>query len=348
MARAFVLERTLEEELRARVESIGFQLCGFARVTEPTPRADIFHTWLLNAHHGPLGYLRKDEGVRANARTRHAWANSVISVASFYDGSEQGTPGEHLAAHTARYARGRDYHHIFKRRLKEFGRGIVRDKLARRASCYVDTGPVLERAWAERAGVGWVGKNACLIHPRLGSFMLLGELFVDVELGPGEPLPNHCGTCTRCLDACPTQALVAPGVLDAARCLTTYSIELRGEMPRELWEISGANAVGCDICQTVCPFNDPKRIPQPDAELARPLPWQAMTIADAIVLDNAAFLRLFPASALRRTTYVGVRLGAITVAGNLKLENCRAALEQARTDSNSAIRARAEWALGKL
>jgi epoxyqueuosine reductase len=340
----------VEDLIKSQALAFGFALCGVSRVPEDglSPRADQFMAWLIGNFHGPLGYLQHNTEIRANIRTRLPWAKTILSVASFYDSEACGTPGVHLAAHVARYARGRDYHLIFKRRLKEFGRKLEREEVCGKARSYCDTGPMLERAWAENSGVGWIGKNGCVIHPRLGSYMLLGELVLDIVLEPDAPASNHCGTCRRCLDACPTQAIVAPGILDAARCISTGTIERCSDWPEKFWDAQGAWAAGCDICQEVCPFNGPSRSPAPDAELARPLPWQEMLLADAITMDETGFLALFPASALRRTGCKGIRLGAITVAGNLRVETCRSALEKSTNDPDVEIQARARWALDKL
>lgn len=156
--------------------------------------------------------------------------------------------------------------------------------------------------------------------------------------------PFHCGTCTRCLDACPTQALVRPGVLDARRCLSTWNIERDGATPEALWAAQGDWAAGCDICQEVCPFNAPRRATARDAELAQPLSWKQLTVSACIGLTAWQFDAAFPGSPLRRTGLKGVRLGAITVAGNLKLSSCRAALEACAADPDPEIRARAAWA----
>lgn len=341
---------TPEQRIRAIGREFGFALGGISRIPDSNraPGFDAYQRWLDAGYFGPLGYLADGRELRENIRLRLPWANSIVSFAAFYDSAAAGTSGEHLSAHVARYARGRDYHHIFKRRLKEFGRLLVRKKICGQARSYTDTGPVLERAWAAHSGVGWLGKNACLIHPRLGSYFLLGELVVDLALTPDAPISNHCGTCRRCLDACPTQAFVEPGVLDTARCLSTWNIERRNDSPREIWDKQGAWAAGCDICQEVCPFNNPDRCAPPDAELQTPLPWQNMLLSDAIVMDEGGFMRMFPASALRRVTRNGIRLGAITVAGNLRAENCRASIKQCLSDADAQIVERAKWALEKM
>ena len=332
---------------KALAAEYGFTLQGIALLPEDglSPRAQSLAAWLENGFHGPLDYMQESSQTRQHVTQRLPWMRSVLVLGAFYEGLPRGVAGEDLVAHVAGYARGRDYHLIFQRRLKKLCAALVGSGVCRRTHWHSDTGPFLERAWGEAAGVGWSGKNACLIHPRLGSFFLLSEVFMDSTPEPDRPMPNYCGTCTRCLDACPTQAFPAPGVLDANRCLVTWNIERRGETPKELWAEQGAWAAGCDICQTVCPYNAPRRVSLPDAELAAPLPWQSMSLADCIRMDEATFDRAFPASALRRTGLKGLRLGAITAAGNLKLENCREALIKSLSDVDNDIRDRAAWAL---
>ena len=328
----------------------GFALSGVALVPEDgaAPRVDSLLNWIANGSHGPLTYMPETADRRGNIRTRFAWARSVLCLAAFYDGKKSGEVGIDLSAHVARYARGRDYHRVFEKRLKKLSRELIESGICTRAHYYTDTGPVLERAWAEAAGLGWTGKNACLIHPRKGSYTLLAEMILDTAPAPDAPMAFHCGTCRRCMDACPTQALTSPGVLDASKCLVTYNIELNGNTPRAFWEKQGKWAAGCDICQEVCPFNAPARIAEPDPELAAPLPWQGMRLADCIVMDRAEFDRCFVSSTLRRTGVKGLRLGAITAAGNSKSAECVEALRLCLNDDDAAIKERAEWALAKL
>lgn len=328
----------------------GFPLHGIAHVDSSgtAPRAGGFVNWLEQGFHGPLNYMSQSRAARENLLRRFSWARSVLALGAFYDARPLGEPGRDLSAHVARYARGRDYHSIFERRLKKLGAELIARGICTQAHRYVDTGPVLERAWAEAAGLGWIGKNSCLIHPRLGSFFLLAEIIMDTLPDADAPASDHCGTCRRCLDACPTQAFAAPGVLDANRCIVTWNLELRGSSPPETWAQQGEWAAGCDICQTVCPYNSPSRLPAPDAELSAPLPWQQMTLAECILLTPERFDQAFPRSALRRTTLKGLRLGAITVAGNLKSLACREALQTALNDADAEIRNRAGWALELL
>jgi epoxyqueuosine reductase len=328
----------------------GFPLHGIAHLSEDgaSPRAAGFTSWLEKGFQGPLDYMLASRAARENLKVRFPWARSVLALGAFYDSRPLGKSGQDLAAHVARYARGRDYHSIFERRLKKLGSELIARGVCTKAHRYVDTGPVLERAWAEAAGLGWIGKNTCLIHPKLGSFFLLAEIIMDTQPEADAPQSDHCGTCRRCLDACPTQAFPAPGVLDANRCIVTWNLELRGNTPPETWPQQGEWAAGCDICQTVCPYNAPARVPAADAELSAPLPWQNMTLAECILLTPERFNTAFPRSALRRTTLKGLRLGAITVAGNVNAVTCRDALQACLKDDDADIRARAEWALNVI
>ncbi|MCZ7645002.1 MAG: tRNA epoxyqueuosine(34) reductase QueG [Planctomycetota bacterium] len=336
----------------ARAKSLaaehGFPLSGIAAVPPDgaAPQAEWLAKWLEAGRQGPLEYMARTAETRRNLHARFPWARSVLCVAARHDGAARGERGRDLIAHVARYARGRDYHLVFEKRLKRLAGALKKAGLCAQARYYADTGPVLERAWAQEAGMGWVGKNACLIHPKLGSFVLLGEILLDRALNPDAPAPDHCGTCTRCLEACPTQAFAGPGQLDARRCIVTWNLELAGAVPEAQWAEHHGWAAGCDVCQTVCPFNAPERSDHaPDTELAAPLPWQTLTLAEAIELDRTSYDRAFQASALRRTGWKGLRLGAITAAGNLRSASARAALARCLADPDADIRARAAWAL---
>jgi epoxyqueuosine reductase len=347
---ATVSRRELSARTKAFAAQSGFELNGIARLPDSglAPRSAAYDAWIAKGFHGPLDYMLQTQDARSSTRSRFPWAKSVLALGAFYDGASRGEQGRDLIAHVARYARSRDYHLIFTRRLKVLSNALISGGICSRAHYYVDTGPVLERAWAEAAGIGWIGKNTCLINTRLGSFFLLAEILIDAELEPDEPAAFHCGTCRRCLDACPTQAFAAPGVLDAQRCLVTWNIELRGQTPVELWPEQGEWVAGCDVCQTVCPYNSPRRVPPADAELGATQPWHNMTLSQTIVMTKEIFDAAFPASALRRSGIKGLRLGAITVAGNVKAEDCRDALSQCLTDVDEDIRKRAAWALKLL
>ena len=236
-------------QLKAQAFGLGFDLAGIALLGEPSTTAE-FDSWIANGYAGEMHYLERGADLRRDARRPEPGMRSAIVVALNYGGTE---PGGSIA----RYARGDDYHDVMRDKLDALGRWLVDESGGTlRTRAYVDTGPVLERDLAQRAGLGWFGKNTNLINPDLGSFFFIGALFTDAELAPDTPFDeDRCGTCTRCLEACPTQAFTAPRSLDATRCISYLTIELRGEIPAEFHAAIGENLYGCDICQDVCPWN---------------------------------------------------------------------------------------------
>ena len=338
------------ERVQALALEHGFPLHGIALVPDGGGALREAHLgeWIARGLHGPLQYMPATQERRRNLHIRFPWAKSVLCLGVFYEGFARGKKGRDLEAHVARYARGRDYHRVFEKRLKRLSAALRHAGLCDRAHYYTDTGPVLERAWAERAGLGWIGKNTCLINSKRGSFFLLAEIILDCAAAPDQAATPHCGSCRRCIDACPTQALSPEGELNAQACLVTWNIELNGRTPRELWERQGEWAAGCDICQQVCPYNSERRVAPADPELSAPLAWQSMSLAQCIAMDRAEFDHRFTASTLRRTGLKGLRLGAITAAGNCASEDCRAALTACLNETDDEINARARWALAAL
>ena len=335
---------------------LGFHAVGIAPAL-PARRFAAFEEWLARGMHGDMAYLADPahREPRADVRTLLAGARSVVVVALAYDASV--VPLERLRGQVARYARNRDYHSIIKARLRELA-----DRLSRLAGrpvaarpC-VDTAPVLERELAERAGLGFVGKNTLLIAPGLGSYLLLGEVILDVELEPtaaSEPAKSRCGACTACLDACPTGAFVGPHVLDARRCISYLTIEHRGAIPRELRRALGTRIFGCDVCQEVCPFNAaaPARI-APDAGLAltvRAAEKSAPDLIRTLGLGAAQMRQLVRGTPLRRAGRDGLLRNVCVALGNAGDPAAIPALARALAgDRSSLVRGHAAWALGQL
>ena len=234
--------------------------------------------------------------------------------------------GKQPAGPVARYARGIDYHRVMWDRLDELLRWVRSergDDVKGRA--YVDTGPILERDLARKAGLGWFGKNTMLIHPERGSFFFIGALFLEIPLAPDAPFAQeHCGTCTRCLDACPTQAFVQPGVLDARQCISYLTIESRSPIPPALHEAIGEHIYGCDICQDVCPWNVKFARPEGDLELKATAPVAgkdaATLAAELLAMDEAAYREQFRHSAMQRAKLAGLQRNAEVVLANLGRE----------------------------
>ncbi|OFV92698.1 MAG: tRNA epoxyqueuosine(34) reductase QueG, partial [Acidobacteria bacterium RIFCSPLOWO2_02_FULL_61_28] len=252
----------LKAWIRDAAERLGFDLCGIAPASLPAHDREQYLWWLQEGFHGEMKYMERRE--RQDLRLLLPSVRSVICAAMVYNSPHPLSIECHDAGRgqdadrgwISRYAWGDDYHLVLQERLQR-----LLDELQAavgspfEAKIYVDTGPVLERALAQAAGLGWIAKNTCLIHPKAGSWFLVGEILTSLELEPDQPVPDLCGTCTRCIDACPTGAIVKPYVLDATRCISYFTIELKGSIPEEFRPAMGRHVFGCDICQDVCPWN---------------------------------------------------------------------------------------------
>lgn len=238
-------------DVKGWAAELGFLACGITDLA-PNAYAAELDAWLAAGHGGTMRYIHRQAKKRKNPVLADGEAKSIVVLLDNYYRSDSGAGG---AAKVARYARGRDYHATMLERLETLA-SRMRENGAGHTRCYVDTGPVAEREMARRAGLGWIGKNAMLLRPGVGSWFFIGEIFTDVELVPDAPMvTDHCGSCTRCLDACPTDAFVEPRVLDATRCISYLTIEQRGPIPEELAQKLDGWVFGCDICNEVCPWN---------------------------------------------------------------------------------------------
>src|SRR3954469_23103586 len=248
------MDDDLTRRLKAEATRLGFDQVGIAPAVAP-PGYPRFLDWLAAGHAAGMGYLERRAGARAHPDHVLEGARSVVVVSFVYGRSEPAEPGP-TQGRVARYARGADYHEVLWRRLEALLAWLRAERPDVAGRAVADTAPLLERDFARLAGLGWIGKNTMLIDRRLGSFTVLGALLVDVELRYDEPMERGpCGTCTRCLDACPTDAFAAPYQLDARRCLSYWTIEHRGPIPDEFAGQLGDWAFGCDVCQDVCPWN---------------------------------------------------------------------------------------------
>ena len=333
---------SLESAIKAQAHGLGFDLVGITR-TGPADTAGHFERWLAEGHAGTMDYLSKHGDVRLDTRRPFEGAVSAIVVALDYGGRAPSGP-------VARYARGDDYHDVMWRKLDELHAWIdERVGHATRGRGFVDTGPLLERDLARRAGLGWFGKNTNLLNPSLGSFFFLGALLVELELEADAPFEaDRCGTCTRCIDACPTDALVAPRVLDATRCISYLTIENRGPIPIELREPIGELLYGCDICQDVCPWNvrfaQDVKVP---AFAVRPAlaGKDARTLArDLLQMSEVNYREAFKGSAMKRAKLSGLRRNAAVVLGNVGSASDAPLLRQAVDDPEPLVREHAKWA----
>lgn len=334
--------------LQTLAAACDLDLVGVAEVGS-TPSWDAYAAWIAQGHAAEMGYLARPDALHRRADPRHILpeARSVLVVAASY-ASGPLPPLPALHGRVSRYAWGEDYHRWLLCRLEALVAHIHAEVGPGAARCTVDTGPVLERAWAVAAGLGWIGKNGCLIHPRLGSYIFLGVALMEAALPPTSPAPpGQCGDCTRCLDACPTGALVAPGVVDARRCLAYLTIEHRGAIPERWRAALGERVFGCDVCQEVCSWN--RRALAACAESA-PLAEEAtLALPPLLRLTPDEFRARYRASAIWRATPAGLARNAAIVLGNRGDPAAIPALEEAaREHPGEVVREHAVWAIKRL
>jgi len=345
---------TLTERVLALARGLGFDLAGVAPAL-PSERTRFLADWLARGYGGELDYLARRAEERIDPRLVLPGARSLVCVALAYDREPAAEAPVRGTARIARYAQGDDYHDVLGARLRTLADALP--ALAGRpveTLTYVDTGPVQERAHAARAGLGFIGKNTCLIHPELGSWLFLGVALTDLTLEPGEPLDDHCGSCRACLDACPTQAFPEPYVLDATRCLSYATIELAGAIPPALREAQGAWVFGCDVCQEVCPWNrrPRRRVPADPLGLgARVAPrpaWRAPSLAWLLELGEDDWLRTTRGSALRRAEHRRLVRNALVAAGASGDASLRPALARHAAGPDALLAEHARSALARL
>ena len=349
--------RAAAERLRETGRQLGFTQVGFAPA-QPPRHADVYLDWLEAGHHGEMAWMAREDAVRRRLDPGEALAGcqTVIVAALSYAPSSSGDPeslsGDPGRPIVARYARGIDYHDWFEARLDGLAdevRAIDPEAVVRR---YVDYGPVLERDHAQRAGLGWIGKNSMLIEPRLGSWLLLGELLTTLRIEPDPPfVPDRCGSCRRCIDACPTDAILEGRVIDSRRCISYLTIELRGSIPKELRPAIGNRVFGCDICQDVCPWNSEPERGAPEA-LTPGKPAEFPTLrawAEALLdLDVDAYREAYRGTPLARPGRDAMLRNLCVGLGNSGRQDAISVLRRCLNDDSELVREHAAWALGRL
>ncbi|MBM3777569.1 MAG: tRNA epoxyqueuosine(34) reductase QueG [Acidimicrobiia bacterium] len=311
------LHRPASTRIKAKAAELGFELCGIAPADD-LPELSFFAEWLARGYAGEMQWLTRTAARRADVRAVVPGARSVIVTGTLYNvdrpySTEERDPAVGLVS---RYAWGDDYHDVIGRRLDQL-LAWMREEAAEpfEARAYVDTGPVQERVYAQYAGLGWIGKNACLINERIGSWLFLSEIICSLPLEPDTPAFDRCGTCTLCLEACPTGAIVEPHVIDSNRCLSYLTIELRGDIPEEHRAALGAHVYGCDVCQDVCPYNqaapasdDPAWQPRPSLDRPR--------LADLWRMPDAELRRVTKGSAMTRAKLPALRRNVAVALAN--------------------------------
>jgi epoxyqueuosine reductase len=339
---------SLSSQIKQAAQQLGFELVGISPV-RPPPHERSFAQWLREGLSGELDYMKRTELLRREPRELAPWAVSVISVGlNYYQSPPRPSMTSETTGSISRYAWGDDYHDLMKAKLASLLSGIgelVGEPVQGRA--FVDSGPVLERDLAGVAGLGWIGKNTQLISPQKGSWFFLGELFVDLPLSYDRAIRDRCGQCDLCLKACPTNAFVGPYVLDARRCISYLTIELKGFMPRHLRPLVGNHIFGCDICQEVCPYNVKARETAEAAFGPRPGLY-APQLIPLLSLTEAEFREKFRGSPILRAKRRGFLRNVAVALGNSKNPAAIPALTDALSDAEPLVRGHVAWALGEI
>ena len=282
----------------------GFSFCGISRAVFLDEEARKLEKWLNKNYHGEMGYMARNFDKRVDPRLLVPGAKSVISL--LYNYYTEARQIDSKAPKISSYAHGEDYHFVIKRKLKELFKGIQNKIGQVEGRVFVDSAPVLDKAWATRSGLGWIGKNSNLINKRSGSYFFIAEIILDLDLEEDGPTTDHCGKCTACIDACPTEAIVEPYVIDGSKCISYFTIELKDEIPKEMSGKFDNWMYGCDVCQEVCPWN---RFSKPHNEPAfKPNDMLlSMNANEWIELTKETFNVIFKNSAVKRTKYEGLK-----------------------------------------
>jgi epoxyqueuosine reductase len=328
----------MKEAIVQRAQELGFDACRFTSA-EPPAHKEHFERWLQAGYHGEMGYLQRNAHKRVDPRNVLAEARTIITLAVSYYGTGPGP--------IARYARFTDYHDVIGERLRELSGFVNTFESNARSLWYVDTGPFLERDLAERAGLGFIGKHTNLISREMGNWFFLAEIITTLEIEPDPPEHNRCGKCTRCITACPTGAITAPYQLDARRCISYLTIELKGPIPAELRPAIGNRIYGCDDCLQVCPWNRfarEGRMMKPHARTDLHTP----DLVELLALDDAGFQRRFAGTPMMRTKRRGLLRNVCVALGNSGDQAALPALERAATDKESLIAEHAGWAIDRI
>ena len=349
------MSERIEDRLKAKAREQGFELAGIARATEADGFAR-FQEWLDRGYAGEMAYLHRNAGPRRHPESILADVRSVLMVGMTYGGVSRDAPADRegsrsagtsrLTARVAKYAQAPDYHRFIWDRLNVLAAWLDAEVPGTRSHGVTDTAPILERDFARRAGLGWHGKNTMLLNQKNGSFFLLGAFLTTLELEPDPPTEvGHCGTCTACLDACPTQAFPEPGWLDARRCISYLTIELKTPIPEDLRSGVGDWLFGCDVCQDVCPWN---HRPNPTPGLPASPELAEIDPAELLTLSPGNLRRRFKGTALRRANWRGLLRNAAIVLGNRGDPKSLQALQAATKWNDEVVREACEWAIRQI
>lgn len=336
----------LTSRLKAEALRLGFDQVGVAPAVAP-PGYPRFVEWLKAGHAAGMGYLERRSDARAHPEHVLEGVRSIV-VVSFVYGRNEPPPSSPTGGKVARYARGPDYHGVLWRRLEMLLAWLEREQPGVRGRAVADTAPLLERDFAQLAGLGWIGKNTMLINRRLGSFTVLGALLVNIELRADEPhAANHCGTCTRCLDTCPTGAFVSPYELDSRRCISYWTIEHKGTIPEAFADRLDGWLFGCDVCQDVCPWN--RKAPNGREPALEPIKtWSNPDLISLLARDDAELTQSLKGTALSRTKRSGLLRNAALILGTRRVGEAVPVLIDRLNDQDPVVREAAAWALKRI
>ena len=343
------MPHSLKDAIRDRALSLGFDAIGFARAELGRDARTRLHDFLAAGKHGDMGWLADRADQRAHPQVLWPEARSVIALGMSYapDTDPLATLGRPDRATISVYARNRDYHDVLKGMLKTLAQFIVARALQAGVKVFVDTAPVMEKPLAQAAGLGWQGKHTNLVSRTHGSWLFLGEIYTTLELPPDPPHADRCGSCTRCLDICPTNALPAPYMLDAPRCISYLTIEHKGPIPLELRPLIGNRIYGCDDCLAVCPWNRFARATAHAKLQARP-DLTAPRLADLATLDDAGFRTLFAGSPIKRIGRNRFIRNVLIAIGNAADRALRPSAQALTNDPDPIVAEAAQWACTRL
>lgn len=334
-----------EDQVKAWAAELGFDDCRIARAGEAT-HAQEFKDWIAEGKHGEMAWLERTPERRCDPRAVLDGCRTLVCLAmNYFPGKSPFPEGSEGGYRIARYAWNNDYHDLIEARLKEFDTRL--QSLGGTQKRYVDTGPVLERDFATDSGLGWNGKSTMQIHRRLGTWFFLAEILTTLDLAPDEPFGDHCGKCTRCISACPTQAITAPHRLDARRCISYLTIENKGPIPEEFREAIGDRIYGCDDCLDACPWNRFAAESREATFLARQSVFQ-MRLRDFLDLDDEGFRTLFAKSPIKRIKRHRFLRNVCVALGNTGTQDDLPALSRALADPDPLVSEHADWAINRI
>lgn len=330
----------VKAEIEQSAKELGFAVCRFVSCETPPPHAREFDRWLDDGRAGEMTWLARNRERRTDPQRVLPGAKTMIVLAMNYFQGDLPSPTD---GSIARYAWGDDYHELVEKKLR--GLDLFLQERGGAQKCYVDTGPILERDFAALAGIGWHGKSTMLISRELGTWFFLAEILTTLDLPPDEPARAHCGTCTQCIDACPTGAITAPYQLDARRCISYLTIELKGSIPVEFRPLIGDRIYGCDACLEACPWNRFAKVSHESAFAAR---GNALTLRDLLRLDEEQFRELFRNSPIKRIKRRGLLRNVCVALGNIGTADDLPALQRAAFDPEPLIAGHALWAIEQI